>query len=185
VGAFDVPVTSIGTTKAGHRETERRAGGIEGERDEPDNKPGFAFGDAAYDPETVARLRKAGFLVVLGWADSLLAEAADLALPVATHAEKDGTFVNSQQRLQRFRRAFFPTGQSRSGVEVLADLLSRIETGWAGLSTGAVFNRLAAQGDVGAGLSYEAIPAEGVELSVPGAPPDDLPHDLKTEQISG
>jgi NADH-quinone oxidoreductase subunit G len=143
------------------------------------------FGAAAYDEAAVARLRKAGFLAVLGWADSPLAEAADLALPVATHAENDGTFVNSQQRLQRFRRAFFPPGQARSGVEVLTDLLARMEPGWAGLSTGAVFNRLAAAVPAFAGLAYETIPAEGVEINVPGAPPDDLPHDLKTEQISG
>jgi NADH-quinone oxidoreductase subunit G len=150
------------------------------------------FGAAAYDAEAVARLRRAGFLVVFGWADSPLAEAADLALPVATHAEKDGTFVNSQQRLQRFRRAFFPPGQARSGAEVLTDLLDRIEArmqarlepGWAGLSTGAVFARLAAAVPAFAGLAYESLPAEGVELAVPGAPPD-LPHDLRTEQISG
>ncbi len=143
------------------------------------------FGAAAYDPAAVARLRKAGFLAVLGWADSPLAEAADLALPVATHAERDGTFVNSQQRLQRFRRAFFPPGQARSGVEVLTDLLSRLEPGWGGLSTGAVFGRLAAAVPAFAGLAFETIPAEGVELAVPDAPPDNLPHGLTTEQISG
>jgi NADH-quinone oxidoreductase subunit G len=143
------------------------------------------FGDGAYDPETVARLRQAGFLVVFGWADSPLAAAADLAIPVATHAEKDGTFVNSQWRLQRFRRAFFPPGQARAGVEVLAELLNRLEPGWAGLSVGAVFGRLAAAVPAFAGLAFEGLPAEGVELAVPEAPPDTLPHDLMTEQISG
>src|SRR6185503_5311416 len=49
------------------------------------------FGAAAHDPDAVARLRRARTLIVLGWADTPLAQAADLALPVATHAEKDGT----------------------------------------------------------------------------------------------
>ncbi len=143
------------------------------------------FGAAAYDAETVARLRRAGFLIVFGWADSPLAAAADLALPVATHAETDGTFVNVEWRLQRFRRAFFPPGQARSAVEVLGDLLGRFEPGWANLSAAAAFARLAAAVPAFAGLAYDRLPAEGVELAVSQAPPDTLPHELTTEQISG
>jgi NADH-quinone oxidoreductase subunit G len=143
------------------------------------------FGAAAYDAETVARLRRAGFLVVFGWADSAVAQAADLALPVATHAERDGTFVNAEWRLQRFRRAFFPPGQSRAAVEVLGDLLARFEPGWEKLSVGGAFARLATAVPAFAGLAFDQIPAEGVELAVPQAPPDSLPHDAMTEQISG
>src|SRR6185295_18903448 len=37
-----------------------------------------AFGAAAFDAETVARLRQAKQLIVFGWADSPLAQAADV-----------------------------------------------------------------------------------------------------------
>ena len=127
------------------------------------------FGKAAWDPETVARLRKAKFLVVFGWADSPLAQAADVALPVAHHGEKDGTFVNVEWRVQRFENAFPPTGQVRPAIEVLSDLLSRFDAGWAPLSAGAaatVFDRLG----VFAGLSWRRLPATGASLHVPEAP---------------
>ncbi len=143
------------------------------------------FGAAAYDAATVARLRKAGFLVVFGWADSPLAQAADLALPLATHAEKDGTFVNAEWRLQRLRRAFPPPGQVRSGVEVLGDLLSRFETGWSGLTAATAFARLAAAVPAFAGLAYDRLSAEGAELAMPQAPPESLEPGLPSEQLSG
>jgi NADH-quinone oxidoreductase subunit G len=133
------------------------------------------FGQAAHDPEIVARLRRAKFLLAFGWADTALAQAADLALPLATHAEKEGTFVNVEQRLQRFRAAFPPPGLVRTGVEVLTDLLARYEPGWAGLGTAAVFDRMAREVPGLAGLTFDRIPATGVELQVPGAGPQGAP----------
>jgi len=131
------------------------------------------FGAAAWSPETVERLRRAKLLVVFGWADSPLAQAADIALPVAHHGEKDGTFVNVEWRVQRFQRAFPPPGQARPAVEVLGDLLSRFEAGWTAKisagTAGAVFDRLAAEVPAFAGLSWHGLPATGAELHVPGA----------------
>jgi NADH-quinone oxidoreductase subunit G len=123
------------------------------------------FGRAAYDPATVARLRRARFLIVFGWADSPLAKAADLAIPMPIHAEKEGTFVNVEHRLQRFKAAFPSPGQVRPGVEVLADLLARFDPEWAALGTAQVFARLAARVPAFAGLAFERIPATGVELA--------------------
>jgi len=129
------------------------------------------FGKAAWDPETVARLRKAKFLVVFGWADSPLAQAADVALPVAHHGEKEGTFVNVEWRVQRFEKAFPPTGQVRPAVEVLSDLLSRFDINWAHQSAATVFDRLAGELPAFAGLSWRRLPATGASLHVPDAHP--------------
>jgi NADH-quinone oxidoreductase subunit G len=129
------------------------------------------FGAAAHDPETVERLRRAKLLVVFGWADTPLAQAADIVLPVGHHGEKDGTFVNVEWRVQKFQRAFPPPGQVRSGVEVLTDLLSRFEAGWSGLSIGAVFDRLASEVPAFAGLSWHHLPATGAALHVAKAAP--------------
>ena len=107
--------------------------------------------------------------MVFGWADSPLAQAADLALPTATHAERDGTFVNVERRLQRFERAFPPPGQARAGIEVWGELLARFEPEWEGLSTAAVFALLANAVPAFAGLSYAELPATGAPLA--GAPP--------------
>jgi len=51
---------------------------------------------------------------------------ADVVLPVASFAEKDGTFTSTERRVQRLRRAVSPPGEARPEVEVAADLLSRL-----------------------------------------------------------
>jgi len=127
------------------------------------------FGAGAHDPATVARLRRAQALIVFGWADSLLAQAADVALPVANHAEKDGTFVNVEWRVQRFERAFPPPGQARPAVEALSELLARYDPRWANLTAPAVFDRLAAAVPAFAGLSWRHLPATGAALDLPAA----------------
>jgi predicted molibdopterin-dependent oxidoreductase YjgC len=122
------------------------------------------FGPAAHDPEAVARLRRAGILVVLGWADTPLARAADLALPIATHAEKDGTFVNVQRRLQRFTRAFPAVGEALPLVEVLAGLLRKLDATWKPATAGEVFDQMAGHVPAFAGLTWKALPPTGVAL---------------------
>ena len=134
------------------------------------------FGAGAWDPATVERLRRARALIVFGWADSPLAQAADVALPVATHAEKDGTFVNVEWRVQRFERAFPPPGQARPAVEALSELLARYDARWANLGAAAVFDRLAAELPAFAGLSWHRLPATGAALDLPAARAFPEPH---------
>jgi NADH-quinone oxidoreductase subunit G len=122
------------------------------------------FGPAAHDAEAVARLRRARMLIVLGWADTPLARAADLALPVATHAEKEGTFVNVQHRLQRFTRAFPSVGEALAPVDVLGAVLRKLDAGWTPATTGEVFDHMAAHVAAFSGLSWKAVPATGVAL---------------------
>ncbi len=50
---------------------------------------------------------------------------ADVILPAASFAEKDGTFTNSDRRVQRVRRAIDPPGQARPDWEIVSDLARR------------------------------------------------------------
>ena len=50
---------------------------------------------------------------------------ADVILPAASFAEKDGTFTNSDRRVQRVRRAIPPPGQARADWEIIAELAQR------------------------------------------------------------
>jgi NADH-quinone oxidoreductase subunit G len=122
------------------------------------------FGKAARDPRVVERLRKARFLVVMGWADTALARAADVVLPTATHAEREGTFVNVQSRLQRFDRAYPPPSQSRPAIEVLAELLARFDPKWSSVTAATAFDLLAEEIEAFDGLRWAAVPAEGIVL---------------------
>ncbi len=130
------------------------------------------LGGLASDPEAVEQLRAAERLLVLGWHDSPLTRAADVALPLATHAETEGSYVNSQGRLQRFERAFPPAGEALPGVEVLAALLRRFDGDWPEpVTAGQVFRRFAGGLPALAGASLAGLPAEGVALDSPTAPP--------------
>ena len=54
-------------------------------------------------------------------------EMADVILPATSFAEKDGTFTNTDRRVQRCRAAVPPVGNSRPDWEILADLGRRLE----------------------------------------------------------
>jgi len=50
---------------------------------------------------------------------------ADVILPAASFAEKDGTFTNSDRRVQGVRKALSPPGQARADWEIVANLAQR------------------------------------------------------------
>lgn len=52
---------------------------------------------------------------------------ADVFLPAASWAEKDGTFTNTDRRVQRVRQAVQPIGESRADWQIICDLARRIE----------------------------------------------------------
>lgn len=55
-------------------------------------------------------------------------EMADVILPATSFAEKDGTFTNSDRRIQRVRAAVAPVGESRADWEILCAIGQRIES---------------------------------------------------------
>lgn len=80
------------------------------------------------DPDTAHAkhcLEHTEFLVVQ---DIFLTETAELAsvvLPACTFAEKDGTFVNTERRVQKVRKAIEPVGESRVDWMIIQDLMNR------------------------------------------------------------
>jgi formate dehydrogenase major subunit len=54
------------------------------------------------------------------------ARYADVILPGASFAEKDGTFVNTERRIQLAKKAVDPPGQARGDLEIIIELSNRI-----------------------------------------------------------
>ncbi|MBI5029224.1 MAG: formate dehydrogenase subunit alpha [Chloroflexi bacterium] len=52
---------------------------------------------------------------------------ADVILPSASWAEKDGTFTNTDRRVQRVRKIFEPFGDSRADWQIVCDVATRLE----------------------------------------------------------
>ncbi|MCB0035635.1 MAG: formate dehydrogenase subunit alpha, partial [Anaerolineales bacterium] len=111
-------------------------------------------------------------------------EMADVILPATSFAEKDGTFTNSDRRIQRVRQAVPPVGNSRPDWDIIADLGRRIEKRL-GLTMKAGFNYSSAA-DIWEemreltpefrGITYERLEREGgvhwpcPSLDHPGTP---------------
>jgi predicted molibdopterin-dependent oxidoreductase YjgC len=87
-----------------------------------------AFSAIADDAAKVAVLRRAKFLAVASRTANALSRAADVVLPAASLAEKEGTFTNVQGRVQKFERAFLPKPPVREHWDLL--LLLALRLGW-------------------------------------------------------
>jgi len=87
---------------------------------------------------------------------------ADVILPAACFAEKDGVFTNSDRRVQRVRKAVDPPGQARPDWQILVDLMRR-----AGLqqpdyqSPAEVYAEMASLAPKFAGISHQRLDEEG------------------------
>ena len=86
----------------------------------------FIFGhDLAkiYGAETLKIVRqKVKTLFYEGWTQNSTAEAADAILPSAVYAEKNGSFTNFEGRVQKFKKALEPLGDSKPTLEILQNL---------------------------------------------------------------
>jgi NADH-quinone oxidoreductase subunit G len=90
---------------------------------------------------------------------------AHLMLPAAAWVERDGTFTNFEGRVQRFRAALPPLGESLPAWEILGRLIAA--TGGTVMATRAEhwFRALAAAVPAFAGLTYQAIGDQGAMVT--------------------
>ena len=70
--------------------------------------------------------RQLEFLAVQDLFLTETARYADVVLPGASFAEKDGTYVNTERRIQLAKRAVDPPGKARGDLEIVIDLSNRI-----------------------------------------------------------
>ena len=93
---------------------------------------------------------------------TLTAQRADVVFPASCFAEKEGTFTNSERRVQRVRKAVAPPGQARADWQILLDLTARCGyDGNVGMDPSQIYDEMAALCDKFAGISYARIEAEG------------------------
>jgi len=83
---------------------------------------------------------------------------ADVVLPGACFAEKDGVFTNSDRRVQRVRKAVDPPGQARPDWEILCDVARACGYAMPKYShAGEVFDEYASLTPKIAGISYDRL----------------------------
>jgi predicted molibdopterin-dependent oxidoreductase YjgC len=71
-------------------------------------------------------LRNLEFLVVQDIFPQETAQAAHVVLPAGSFAEKEGTFTNSERRIQRVRQAISSIGESRPDWQITCEIARRV-----------------------------------------------------------
>jgi predicted molibdopterin-dependent oxidoreductase YjgC len=117
---------------------------------------------------TIQSLKNLEFLVVQ---DIFLTETAKLAhvvLPAAGFAADDGTFTNTERRVQRVRKAVEPPGEAKPDWEIVC-LIAR-KMGWSGFDythPQQIWEEMTCLTPSMAGISYERLEKGGIQWPCP------------------
>ena len=89
------------------------------------------------------------------------AKLADVVLPVASFAEKDGTFTSTERRVQRVRRVLDPPGDARPDWAILEELSCRLGRPMGCTDAAGIFAEMAALTPSYRGMSYARLEQRG------------------------
>ena len=95
------------------------------------------------------------------------AKYADVFLPAALYAEKDGTFTNTERRVQRVRKAVEPPGDTRPDWEIIQELGKRMGIDWHYDSPEDIFAEIRTVVPQYAGMTYERLGTQGLQWPCP------------------
>ena len=85
------------------------------------------------------------------------AALADVVLPGCTFAEKDGTFTNTERRVQRIRKAIPCVGESKADFEILSEVMAALGYENSFQTAEEVFTEMATVTPSYGGMSYERL----------------------------
>ncbi len=113
-------------------------------------------------------LENLDFLVVQDIFLTETAALADVVLPAACYAEKDGTFTNTERRVQRVRKGVEPPGEARADWEIIGALAER--AGYTGMRYGspaAIMDEIAGLTPIYGGIAYDRLDPFGLQWPCP------------------
>jgi formate dehydrogenase alpha subunit len=117
---------------------------------------------------TEEAFRKLDFLVVQDIFLTETAKLAHLVLPASSFAEKDGTFVNSDRRVLRVRKAVGLPGEAREDSRIILDIAERMGYDIGSYSSERdIYDEIAKAAPIMAGISWERIDKQGIQWPCP------------------
>jgi formate dehydrogenase major subunit len=114
-----------------------------------------------------ASLKHLDFLVVQDIFLTETAQLADVVLPATCFAEKEGTFSNTERRVQRVRKAVDAPGDCKDDWQVLCEVATRMGYPMQYDDSRAILAEIAQLTPSYAGITYERIEDEGLHWPVP------------------
>jgi formate dehydrogenase alpha subunit len=112
-------------------------------------------------------LKKLDFLIVQDIFMTETAQLADVVLPSASFAEKDGTFTNTERRVQRIRKVVNPPGEARPDWKIIAGISTQMGYSMNYSSAKEIFEEMAGVTPSYAGITYKRIEKEGIQWPCP------------------
>jgi formate dehydrogenase alpha subunit len=104
-------------------------------------------------------LKQLDFLVVQDIFLTETARMADVVLPGVSFAEKEGTFTNTDRRVQRVRKAIESPGQARLDSRIIADIAARLGYEMQATEAAAIMDEIASLTPSYGGISYGRLDA--------------------------
>jgi formate dehydrogenase major subunit len=82
---------------------------------------------------------------------------ADVVLPASPSLEKEGTFTNTERRIQRLYKALEPLGESKPDWEIIQLIANRMGAGWEYRHPSQIMDEAASLVPLFAGVNYERL----------------------------
>lgn len=90
-------------------------------------------------------------------------EIADVVFPAASFAEKDGTFTNTERRVQRVRQAISPLGGCRSDLDIIIALSGKMDYRMTYDNAAEVMEEVALLNPIYGGIYYDRLDPWGLQ----------------------
>ncbi len=116
-----------------------------------------------------AALKKLDLLVVQDIFLTETGKLADVVLPSACFAEKDGTFTNTERRVQRVRKAVGAPGEAKADWQIISDLATRMGYAMGYASAEEIMSEINTVTPSYGGITYRRIEGEGLQWPCPAA----------------
>lgn len=104
-----------------------------------------------------AAYEKLDFFVVQDLFLTRTAQFADVVLPASPSLEKEGTFTNTERRIQRLYQVLEPLGDSKPDWEIIRDIANRLGAGWDYKHPSDIMEEAAQLAPLFTGVSYERL----------------------------
>ena len=113
-------------------------------------------------------LENLDFLVVQDIFMTETAQMADVVLPSASFAEKDGTFTNTERKVQRVRKALEPPGTAKEDGVIVCELAGRMGYSMSYANSREVMEEIAGVTPSYCGINYERLEKGGIHWPCTG-----------------
>ncbi|MDQ0245524.1 formate dehydrogenase major subunit [Bacillus fengqiuensis] len=104
-----------------------------------------------------AALERLEFFVVQDVFFSKTAQFADVVLPAAPSLEKEGTFTNTERRIQRFYKVLEPLGDAKPDWLIFQEIANRLGGNWNYKDPSEIMAEAASLAPIFSGVSYERL----------------------------